>query len=117
MLSQAGVIFQYYHQIFVASYKTRSITCDGQTYTFRSIKSVILTNAKGIEIKENYSIASPERAFLDILYLHKNYHFDNLSSLNWDKVYDILPIYKNNRMKKAVEIHRNAHKANVGENI
>ena len=117
VLSQAGIIFQYYRQIFVASYKSKSITCDEQIYTFRSIKSVILTNALGIEIKENYSMACPERAFLDILYLHKNYHFDNLSGLNWDRVYEILPIYKNNRMKKAVEIYHNAYKSDVGEDL
>ena len=117
VLAQAGIIFQYYKQIFVASYKSKSIICDGQTYTFRSIKSVILTNTQGVEINDNYSIASPERAFLDVIYLHKNYHFDNLSPLNWDKVYEILPIYKNNRMKKMVEMYHNAYKADMGERI
>jgi hypothetical protein len=52
-----------------------------------------------------YNIASAERAFLDIIYLNKNYYFDNLSNLNWDKVFEILPIYQNKNMIKMVNKH------------
>ena len=38
VLSQAGVIFQYYSQIFVASYLTREIKVYGQKYCYRKIK-------------------------------------------------------------------------------
>ncbi len=103
VLASAGIIFQYYTQIFVASYQSKNIVCDGKTYTFRKIKNETLMNAMGIEIKEQYSIACPERAFLDTLYLNKNYHFDNLSGLNWNKIYEILKIYKNKRMEKVVK--------------
>lgn len=103
VLASAGIIFQYYNQIFVASYQSRAVACDGQVYTFKRIKPIILTNAVGVEIKENYSIASPERAFLDVIYLYPNYYFDNLSPLNWDKVYEILPMYQNKRMAKMVQ--------------
>lgn len=103
VLKTAGVIFQHYNEIFVATYQSKSIICDDQTYTFKKIKLSILTNTIGIEIKDNYSIASPERAFLDVIYLHKDYYFDNLHALNWEKVYEILPIYENNqRMKKTI---------------
>ncbi len=104
VLARAGVTFQYYSQIFVASYLTREIVIDNQTYSYKKIKDAILTNYAGIESKENYSIASPERAFLDIVYLYKDYHFDNLSLLDWDKVYEILPIYGHNkRIEKKVK--------------
>lgn len=103
VLGKAGIIFQYYGQIFVASYLTREIDVDGQTYSYRKIKDSVLTNNAGVEHKENYSIATPERAFLDVVYLNKNYHFDNLSGLNWDIVFEILPIYANKRMGKTVE--------------
>lgn len=103
VLAPAGIIFQYYGQIFVASYQTRDVICDGQTYAFKQIKRSILTNTLGIIRNEHYSIATPERAFLDILYLNPHYYFDNLTPLNWNKVYDILPIYQNNkRMSKTV---------------
>ena len=63
-----------------------------------------MTNNDGIEIKDNYSIASTERAFLDLLYLNKDYHFDNLSPLNWDKIYALLPLYGGNqRMERMLK--------------
>jgi len=103
VLAKAGIIFQYYGQIFVASYLSREITIDNQVYVYRKIKDSILTNNAGIEISNNYSLASPERAFLDIIYLYKEYHFDNLSSLNWEKVFEILPIYQNKKMESRVQ--------------
>ena len=102
VLAEAGVIFQHYSQIFVASYQTKEIDCDGQIFSFKKLKTNILNNNSGIENKGFYSIASKERAFLDIVYLNKDYHFDNLSPLDWDKVFVILPMYENKRMTKKV---------------
>jgi len=106
VLGRAGVTFQHYGQIFVASYLTREITADGQTYSCRKIKESVLTNNAGIEHKDNYSIATPERAFLDVVYLSKDYHFDNLSVLDWNKVLEILPIYSNKRMEKEIKAYQ-----------
>lgn len=102
VLARAGITFQYYDRIFVASYQTREIVCDGQTYEFKKIKDVVLTNAAGVDNKEECSMATPERAFLDTMYLHTDYHFDNLTPLNWDQVLELLPIYDNQRMTKKV---------------
>ena len=103
VLGQSGVTFQYYSQIFVASYLTRDIKCNGQTYSFRKIKDTVLTNKAGLKNEGEYLIASKERAFLDTIYINKDYHFDNLSPLNWDKVFEILPIYNNKRMTRKVK--------------
>lgn len=112
VLTQAGIVFQFYSQIFIVSYLTREITIDNQKYSFKKIKDSILTNSAGIDNEENYSIALPERAFLDTLYLYKNYHFDNLSPLNWDKVFEILPIYNNKTLERKVkDIFKNLKKA------
>lgn len=113
VLSSAGIIFQYYSQIFVASYQTRNIICDGTTYSFRTIKPDILINSHGIKIDKTYSIASPERAFLDVIHRNKNYHFDNLDPLNWDIVYEILPIYENKSLPKRVALYRDAFKKSL----
>ena len=114
ILAKAGIVFQYYGQIFVASYLTREIVADSQTYSYKRIKDAILTNHIGIENQENYSIAAPERAFLDVIYLYIDYHFDNLSPLSWDKVYGILPIYGGNkRMEKKVKQYHEAFKAGI----
>jgi len=102
VLAKEGLIFQFYDQIFIASYLTREITIDQQTYSYRKIKAGVLTNTFGIELVSETSIATKERAFLDVLYVNADYQFDNLRSLNWEKVFEILPIYKNRRMEKKV---------------
>jgi predicted transcriptional regulator of viral defense system len=103
VLAKEGIIFQHYDQLFAASYLTREITCDGGVYSFRRLKSTVLANSLGIEIKPNYSIASKERAFLDTLYLNPEYHFDNLSPIDWNKCREILPIYGNKALAKRFE--------------
>lgn len=107
VLGQVGVTFQYNGQIVVASYLSREIICDNQKYSFRKIKGQVLSSAIGVENKDNCAIATKERAFLDVLYINKDYHFDNLSPLDWDKVFLILPIYCNKRMNiKVKEIYK-----------
>ncbi|NMC59384.1 MAG: type IV toxin-antitoxin system AbiEi family antitoxin domain-containing protein [Candidatus Methanofastidiosa archaeon] len=97
VLGIAGVTFQYYGQIFVASYQTKEIVADGQKIVFKTFKDSILTNSVGIEKRDHYAIASPERAFLDAVYLYKDYYFDNLGALDWEKVNEIVPVYGNNK--------------------
>jgi hypothetical protein len=103
VLSKEGVIFQFYSQIFVASYLTREITIDDQLYSFRKIRNLLLMNSIGVELKDESSLAAKERAFLDTLYLNTDYHFDNLDGVDWEKVFEILPIYGNKRMDKKVK--------------
>ncbi len=102
VLAQAGMIFQYYGQIYVASYQTKKINICKQEYVYRKIKDEILLNVSGIENKNNYSIATKERAFLDMIYINKNFYFDNLSVLDWDKVFTLLTIYENKTMQRVV---------------
>jgi len=112
VLAKAGIVFQFYGQIFVASYVTREITTDDQTYSYKRVRDSILTNRIGVEAKDNYYIASPERAFLDVVYSNKDYHFDNLSPLNWERVFEILPIYENKNMEKKVKrYHKSVNKS------
>jgi len=104
VLGRSDVIFQYYKSIFVVSYLSREVVIDGQKYIYKKIKDDILNNQSGIKHEDGYSIATPERAFLDILYLHKNYYFDNLLALNWEKIHDILPIYNSKKMNRMVKM-------------
>lgn len=103
VLTRAGINFQYYGNIFAASYVTREIEADGQRISFLKIKDYVLTNTNGIEREEGYSIATKERAFLDRIYISKDYHFDNLDALDWDRVFKILPVYRNKRMNEKVK--------------
>ncbi len=101
-----GIIFQHYSSIYVVSYLSREIKCDKKKIIYKKIKNEILMNPKGLLKKENYYIASKERAVLDTLYLYKNYHFDNLRKINWELCYEIAPIYKNKELIKKLEIYR-----------
>jgi hypothetical protein len=107
---EVGMTFQHYDRIFIASYLSREIKVDGQVYQYRKIKKPVLTNSKGLIKKKNYAIACPERAFLDLIYLNKEYYFDNLSPLNWKKVNQTLPIYSNKRMVKTIKKQKQALK-------
>ena len=106
VLARSGIIFQFYSQIFIASYVSRNVKVGNQTYTFRRIRDSILTNHTGIEVKDNYHMASPERAFLDTVLVKRNYYFDNLSPLDWQKVFEIMRDYKNKSLEKAVMIYK-----------
>lgn len=101
VLQRNGVTFQDYSKtIFVVSYQTREIKLGEYTVSFRKIKDEILTNADGIINNDGYAIASVERAFLDRIYLSKNYFFDNLSGLDWKRAGKLLKIYDNKSMER-----------------
>jgi hypothetical protein len=102
VLASEGLVFQIYEKIYVASYVTREIIIDKKVYSYRRIKLPVLTNPLGVLQDGITSVASKERAFLDILYANKDYHFDSLHSLEWEKVFEILPIFENKRMEKSV---------------
>ena len=102
VLTRSGINFQKYDSIFVASYVTREIDIEGQKISFIRMKDYVLSNISGIEHEKGIAVATKERAFLDRIYISKDYHFDNLNSLDWDKVFEILPIYHNKKMEKRV---------------
>lgn len=102
VLTRTGLNFQYYSNIFVASYVTREIETDKQKISFIKIKDYVLSDTTGIEHINDVAIATKERAFLDRIYVSKDYHFDHLDVLDWNKVFEILPIYRNKRMNKKV---------------
>ena len=110
VLQKAGVTFQYYESIFAVSYLSRTVAVGEYTIEYRRLKKDILLNKQGIEERENVVIASPERAFLDAVYLYKNYHFDNLSSLDWEKITDLKNIYGNRKFLKRVEEYYQVYK-------
>lgn len=110
VLVREGLIFQYYETIFAASYTTREIAIENQIFSYRKIKTAVLINTAGVYHAGEIAIAGKERALLDILYLSPAYHFDNLRSINWDLVFEILPIYENTRLSRKVqELYQKNH--------
>ena len=104
VLTRGGINFQYYETLFVASYVTREIKVENQNIHFIRMKDYVLSNSAGIEEHpDGYSIATKERAALDRVYTAKKYYFDNLSGFDWDKIFEILPIYRNKKMEKTIQ--------------
>lgn len=103
VLRESGVIFQHYDTIFVAGPWPKTITVDTTTITFRKLKDTVLYSSVGVDNKENYSIATPERAFLDVIYLFPEYYFDNLRSINWEKCFELVKIYDNQQLMKRLK--------------
>jgi predicted transcriptional regulator of viral defense system len=112
VLQKAGVTFQYYESIFAVSYISRTVKIGDHTIIYRRMKKNVLLNKQGIEEQENVVIASPERAFLDAIYLYKDYHFDNLSTLDWDKISELKDLYGNRKFFKRVEEYYQVYKEN-----
>ena len=113
VLTRSGINFQYYGNIFVATYVTREITVDGQRISFVRMKDYVLTNTAGIDHTDGYAKATKERAFLDRIYMSKDYHFDHLDVLDWDKVFEIIPIYHNKKMYKKVQKYFDYYKSTL----
>jgi hypothetical protein len=102
VLQKAGVIFQYDSRITSVSYLSRTIEVESISYSFRKLKGELLVNTSGIIRQNNINIASPERAFLDTLYLNKDYYFDNHNPLNKEQIIKLLPIYQSESFSKKV---------------
>jgi hypothetical protein len=103
VLQKAGIVFQYDSRITTVSYLSRTIEVSDREYIFRKIKGEILANPAGIDKQENQiNIATTERAFLDLIYLNKDYYFDNLNPLNKQRIYKLLPLYQSKALTERV---------------
>jgi len=97
VLQNSGVIFQPNSSIFVISNRSEIAEVDGQKYVYRKIKNLILLSPLGIEEKSGISIATPERAICDKIYLDGDEYFDNLRNIDWKLMRRLnAEIYQNN---------------------
>lgn len=103
VLQKAGIIFQYDSAITSVSYLTRETEIENRIFRYHQIKGEILSNTAGIILsKNNINIATPERAFLDKLYLNKDFYFDNLHILDKKTVAKLLSVYNSHILIKTV---------------
>ena len=102
VLREAGMIFQHHDSIFVAGPYPTKKKIGSTTIIFRKLKDSVLYSAVGINNGKHYSIATPERAFLDTIYLSPKYYFDNLRSINWELCFELAKIYDNKQLIKRV---------------
>ncbi|MCD6149412.1 hypothetical protein J7J13_01335 [bacterium] len=105
VLRDAGMIFQHYETIFVAAPWSKNLQIGKNKFAFRRLKKSVLYNPAGVINKDNFSIALPERAFLDTIYLLGDYYFDNLDSLDWKKCFEMAEIYQSKQLVKHLRIY------------
>lgn len=104
VLQKEGVVFQDYSgTIFSVSNNTISKKTTGKKFEYFKIKDDILLNPLGIERGGQANFATVERALCDRIYLSPNYYFDNLRSLNPEKLLNISKIY-NKRVQTEVAL-------------
>ncbi len=104
VLQRSGVIFQYDSAITAVSYLSRSVAVDNQSYVFRKLKNQLLVNTKGVQQLNNHiNMATPERAFLDVLYLSPAFYFDNLTPLDVGFIDKLLPLYNSKALNARVK--------------
>lgn len=106
VLREAGIIFQHHDAVFVAGPYPITKKIGGHLITFRKLKDSILYNGLGIKQEKNYSIATPERAFLDTIYLSPKFYFDNLRSINWETCFELAKIYDNKQLIKRLATYQ-----------
>ena len=103
VLQRSGIVFQYDDTVTCVSYLNRNVEIDNKTYQFRIINPELWIGMDGIEQQDNILIATPERAFLDMIYLSAgNCYFDNLHPLNKIKVKQLLPLYQSKVLTERV---------------
>jgi hypothetical protein len=103
VLQRAGIVFQFDSCITLASTLCREIRYRDRIFSYRKIKGETLIQTGGIEMGDTVSIASPERAFLDMLYLDPDYYFDKPGGLNHEQVFNLLPVYKSKALTARVK--------------
>ena len=108
VLQKSGVVFQYDSTFTAISFRNRAFEVDGHAIQYRQVRGELLADLRGIQNIGNINIATPERAFLDTLYLNSQYHFDNLHPLNRATIQELLPMYGSARMEERVKAMFNA---------
>jgi hypothetical protein len=103
VLSRAGVVFQFSGTITAISYLSRSLEIDEHQIAYRKVKNDVLVDVRGITREGNANIATPERAFLDRLYLSPDYYFDNTDALDTNLIAELLPVYRSKALQKRTE--------------
>lgn len=104
VLFKEGVIFQdYSNTISSVGTNKREKKIGGRIFLYYKIKNEILLNPLGVKHVANYIVAEKERAIGDMIYLHPNYHFDNLTGVDKKKLHKIADIYNNKRVYQEIK--------------
>jgi len=107
-----SINFQYNSNIYVIWYKNEEITINWIKIIFKVIKKEVRENFEWIESISWYMIASKYRAILDIIYLYKDFFFDNLDDIDWWELEKLMKIYNSKILEKRIITLKNNYLKN-----
>ena len=109
VLKKEWIIFQdYWNNIFLASDNSAIKFYKSNKFIYLKLKKSILLNPIWLINTWKYFIASKERAICDRIYLTKNYYFDNLDFVDFEKLEEISQIYNKRVILEIKKIIKNA---------
>ena len=100
VLAQKGVLFQYDSTIYSIAGRSIQASIREQTFVYKKIKDDIMLVRQGTEVENGVTMATLERAILDMLYLEKDCYFDNPNSVDWDKCFSLAKMYNNTKLNQ-----------------
>lgn len=115
VLLEAGAIFQYDSAIYSISNSSKILRVEERNFVYKKMKDAVLFSTDGLITDGAVAKATPERAFLDWLYLSKEATIDNMRVLNWEYCKSLLPIYKNHALGKRFNKIYHLHQKNDAE--
>lgn len=103
ILAETGAIFQYDSCIYSIAQYTAERTVGSRYYVYRKLRDEIFFQKKGVVVKNNTTRATPERAFLDWLYLNPSASVDYWAALNREACLELVPLYQNSSLEKRLK--------------
>ena len=85
--------FQISDQVLSAANFNHQKKIDGRIYIYHKIKQSLLFNMKGLIKRKTFTLATPERAVLDILYFGLKPILDNPDKINRVRLGDLVNFY------------------------
>lgn len=103
VLKKEGVIFQEFQKIYLMGSRPQTIRINNQIFEYHTIKR-ILSIPDGIIFHDNYSIATLERAILELFYLFDTDYSDfKISYLDKDSFIKLSKLYNKKTQQKALK--------------
>jgi hypothetical protein len=103
VLAMKGLIFPATTEIHCAALKTKKITIGNSEIIYHMLRPKVFYDMAGIENRDNFTVASLERAIADLIYIYDGkYDFERLYDVDWDKLTEIGKIYQKNVVTKRI---------------
>lgn len=100
-----GVAFQKENAIYSIALLHYEKNLDGMVYKYHAMKKGLFFDVRGIILKDNISIASPERAILDSFYFGFLVNADNTQAVSKSELKNLSLLYPSSVQKRAKNLY------------